>query len=36
MTDAIDRRDVLGAAGLVAATAVLGAGDAAAQAPAGA
>ena len=34
MTDTIDRRDVLGAAGLVAAAAVLGS-EAAAQAPAG-
>ena len=32
MTDAIDRRDVLGAAGLVAAATVLGTGEAAAQA----
>lgn len=35
MSDSIDRRDVLGAAGLVAAATVLGSNEAAAQAPAG-
>ncbi len=35
MTDTIDRRDVLGAAGVVAAAAVMSAGEATAQAPSG-